>query len=90
VNTVTQVLNNSLTPQISDRLSKNFTRHLKERVIEFILMLAAFSAVLTTAAIMGILLYESYGFFEHVSITAFLTDTVWTPLFENPRYGMLP
>ncbi|HBA09545.1 MAG TPA: phosphate ABC transporter permease subunit PstC, partial [Methylotenera mobilis] len=55
MNTVTQVLNNSLTPQISDRLSKNFTRHLKERVIEFILMLAAFSAVLTTAAIMGIL-----------------------------------
>jgi len=90
VNTVTQVLNNSLTPQISDRLSKNFTRHLKERVIEFILMLAAFSAVLTTAAIMGILLYESYGFFEHVSVTAFLTDTVWTPLFENPRYGILP
>jgi len=53
-------------------------------------MLAALSAVLTTVAIVGILLYESYSFFEVVAISDFLTDTVWTPLFENPHYGILP
>ncbi|MDP2070991.1 phosphate ABC transporter permease subunit PstC [Methylotenera sp.] len=90
MNTVNQVLNNPINLQISDRLSKNFTRHFKERVIEFVLMLAALSAVFTTVAIVGILLYESYGFFEHVALKDFLTDTVWTPLFENPRYGILP
>ncbi|MDP1596990.1 MAG: phosphate ABC transporter permease subunit PstC [Methylotenera sp.] len=90
MNTVNQVLNNPINLQVSDRLSKNFTRHFKERVIEFVLMLAALSAVFTTLAIMGILLYESYGFFEHVALKDFLTDTVWTPLFENPRYGILP
>ncbi|MDP1658502.1 MAG: phosphate ABC transporter permease subunit PstC [Methylotenera sp.] len=90
VNTVNQVLNNPLNLQVSNRLSKNFTRHFKERVIEFILLLAALSAVFTTVAIVGILLYESYSFFEHVAIKDFLTDTMWTPLFENPRYGILP
>ncbi|MDP3887699.1 phosphate ABC transporter permease subunit PstC [Hydrogenophaga sp.] len=90
MNTVNQVLNNPINLQVSDRLSKNFTRHFKERVIEFVLMLAALSAVFTTLAIVGILLYESYGFFENVALKDFLTDTVWTPLFENPRYGILP
>ncbi|MDP2282032.1 MAG: phosphate ABC transporter permease subunit PstC [Methylotenera sp.] len=90
MNTVNQVLNNPINLQVSDRLSKNFTRHFKERVIEFVLMLAALSAVFTTLAIVGILLYESYSFFEHVALKDFLTDTMWTPLFENPRYGILP
>jgi phosphate transport system permease protein len=29
-------------------------------------------------------------FFEEVSLTKFLTDTVWSPLFEDPRYGIIP
>ncbi len=81
---------NPINLDISERLSKKFTRNLKERVIELILLLAALSAVFTTTAIIGILLYESYTFFEHVSIVDFLTDTVWTPLFEDPHYGILP
>lgn len=90
MNTVNPAAANPLDPQISARLAKNFNRHLKERAIEFFLMLAALSAVLITVAIVGILLYESYSFFEHVSIVDFLTDTLWTPLFENPHYGILP
>lgn len=65
-------------------------RHLRERLIESILFLAAFSAVLITLAIIAILLYESLGFFRHVSILEFLTSTVWTPLFEDAHYGVLP
>lgn len=90
MNTVNQAAKKTLNVQISARLAKNFNRNLKERAIEFILLLAALSAVLTTAAIIGILLYESYTFFAHISIFEFLTDTVWTPLFANPRYGILP
>jgi phosphate transport system permease protein len=84
------VLNNPLEHVISDRLAKNFRRHFKERVIEFILMLAALSAVATTIAIVAILLYESASFFKTVSIVDFLTDTQWTPLFEDAHYGILP
>lgn len=58
--------------------------------MEFLLFLCAASSVLITAAIVGVLIYESYGFFRAVPIVSFLTDTVWTPLFANPRYGILP
>ncbi len=62
----------------------------RERVIEGVLFVCALSAVAITAAIIGVLLYESSTFFERVSLWTFLTDTQWTPLFENPRYGILP
>ncbi|WP_334107604.1 phosphate ABC transporter permease subunit PstC [Methylobacillus sp.] len=87
---VSQVLQKPAELTISARLAKNVRRHLLERVIEFILMLAALSAVATTISIVVILLYESFTFFEHVSVWEFLTDTQWTPLFENAHYGILP
>lgn len=90
MNTATQVLNKPMEIEISDRLAKKFRRNLIERGIEFLLMLAALSAVLTTVAIVCILLYESYAFFEHVSVWDFLTDTQWTPLFADAHYGILP
>jgi phosphate transport system permease protein len=90
MNTATQVIPNSKELNISDRLAKNVRRNFKERIIEFILMLAALSAVATTLAIVAILIYESLGFFAHVSIIDFLTDTQWTPLFEDAHYGILP
>ncbi|MFM8758136.1 MAG: phosphate ABC transporter permease subunit PstC, partial [Methylophilaceae bacterium] len=58
--------------------------------IEFILMLAALSAVATTFAIVAILLTESLGFFKTVSFIDFITDTQWTPLFEDAHYGIMP
>lgn len=72
------------------RFTPNRWRALRERIIEALLFLAAFSAVAITAAIVAILVYESAAFFEHVSVWTFLTDTQWTPLFERARYGILP
>jgi phosphate transport system permease protein len=61
-----------------------------EWVIETLLFLAAASSVVITFTIVGVLIYESWAFFQHVSLWSFLTDTEWTPLFANPRYGILP
>jgi phosphate transport system permease protein len=61
-----------------------------ELLIESLLLIAALSAVAITIAIVVILLRESAAFFAHVSLFDFLTDTQWTPLFENARYGILP
>jgi phosphate transport system permease protein len=80
----------STTPNISPRLAKNIRRNVKERVIEFILMLAALSAVATTIGIVAILLNESLGFFKTVSVIDFFTDTQWTPLFEDAHFGIMP
>ncbi len=72
------------------RFSHSPMRHFKERVIEFLLFLAALSAVAITVAIVVILVTESLGFFKHVSLKEFLTGTQWTPLFEDAHYGVLP
>jgi phosphate transport system permease protein len=62
----------------------------RENLIEFFLLLAALSSIAITLGIVGILVYESAGFFRHVSLVEFLTDTMWTAGFESPRYGILP
>ena len=61
-----------------------------ELVIEKILALSGLITVLTTAAIIWVLVSESWGFFATVPITDFLFDTEWTPLFTEKRYGILP
>jgi phosphate transport system permease protein len=73
-----------------DRLKHKFSRNIKERLIEMILFLAAFVSVATTLGIVFILFYESLAFFRHVPLVDFFTDTMWTPLFSEPRYGIAP
>lgn len=63
---------------------------IRERAIEFSMFLCAFFSVAVTGGIVWVLLTESWHFFENVSLVDFLTDTQWTVLFENPRYGILP
>lgn len=77
----------SARPLIRPRIRR---RDLRERIIEVILFLCAASAVAITTAIVVVLLVESAAFFERVSIIDFLTDTMWTPLFAEARYGILP
>ncbi len=61
-----------------------------DRLIRILLFLAAASSVLITVGIVFTLFYESAVFFRQVALLEFLTDTMWTPLFANPRYGILP
>jgi len=72
------------------RFAYQARRHVAERLIQALLFVSAFSAVAVTIAIVVILVYESLGFFAHVSLWDFLTDTEWTPLFSIKRYGILP
>ena len=70
--------------------SPKVARQIREKFIETLLFLAAFSAVATTIGILYILISESTIFFSQVSLIDFFTDTRWTPLFQNPRYGIMP
>lgn len=65
-------------------------RKVRDRIIETLLLAAGLVAVFTTLAIVAILLTESAAFFEHVTLKEFLTDTMWTPLFADAHYGILP
>src|ERR671918_1191437 len=61
-----------------------------ERLIELSLFLCALFSIAITLGLVWTLLFESWHFFENVSLFDFLTDTQWTVLFENPRYGIMP
>jgi len=74
---------------VSDRLKKKHFRHVKERIVEALLFLAASMSVFTTIAIVYILVKESVVFFQTVSIVDFLTDTQWTPLFDDAHFGIM-
>ncbi|HEY8266408.1 MAG TPA: phosphate ABC transporter permease subunit PstC [Steroidobacteraceae bacterium] len=65
-------------------------RKARDRVVEAFLLLAALVAVFTTIAIVIVLITESLPFFRVVSLKDFLTDTMWIPLFAEPRYGIMP
>jgi len=62
----------------------------KEKIIESVLLLCAAVSILTTAGILWVLISESSVFFRKVSITDFLFDTQWTPLFDDKHFGILP
>lgn len=76
-------------PQLSDRLARNAIRKLGERLIETALFAAAAVSVLTTLGIVYVLVSESIVFFHQVGIVDFLTDTQWTPLFDDAHYGIM-
>lgn len=65
-------------------------RALRERAIGAILFLSGAFSVMTTIGIVVVLVWESVGFFRRVPVLDFLTGTVWTPLFEPQRFGVLP
>ena len=66
------------------------SQKIRERIIESAMFLCAVFSVAITAGIVWVLVYESWNFFRNVSMIDFLTDTQWTVLFENPRYGIMP
>jgi len=66
----------------------------KEKILyktaEGALFLSALFSVLITVGIIVVLLFETIEFFKEVPLIKFLTDTQWTPLFEDKHFGILP
>lgn len=61
-----------------------------ELAIQGLLFFAALVSVFTTIGIVVVLLVEALPFFQRVSLVQFLTDTQWTPLFAQKRFGIAP
>jgi phosphate transport system permease protein len=64
-------------------------QEIRERLIHAALFLCSFLSVLTTAGIVAVLVFETVEFFREVPLWQFLTDTEWTPLFAEKRFGIL-
>lgn len=61
-----------------------------ERLIELVLRACGVVSILTTAGIVGVLIFETIGFFRIVSFAQFFLDTQWTPLFLDKHFGIWP
>jgi phosphate transport system permease protein len=61
-----------------------------DRVMRGTLFACATLSVVVTTAIVYVLVSQSWPFFQQVPLVDFLTDTEWTPVFTNARYGILP
>ena len=61
-----------------------------EFAIEWALFTCALLSVGTTVGIIAVLAVETFAFLREVPIADFLFGTEWTPLFANPRFGVLP
>jgi phosphate transport system permease protein len=65
-------------------------RNTVEYLIERSLFLAAAGSILITLGIITVLVFETVEFLREVPITDFLFGTVWTPLFFDKHFGVLP
>ena len=66
------------------------SRALSERVARRSFQLCAALAVAAALVVVGTLARETALFFADVSPLRFLADGAWTPLAEEPRFGILP
>lgn len=70
-------------------LHKRRWRGIREKGVQFVLFLCASLSILTTAGIIAVLIFETAEFFRVVPLSRFLTDTQWTPLFQDKHFGIL-
>ena len=60
-----------------------------EEGVKAALFTCALISVLTTIGIVSVLIFETFEFFKVVSLWRFLTETEWTPLFGNQKFGIM-
>lgn len=75
-------------PERGSLVGRASGRH--ERLIELALLGCALVSVLTTAGIISVLAFETISFFGEVSLSEFLLDNQWTPLFADKHFGIRP
>ncbi len=61
-----------------------------ENSLQLVFFSCAVISTVTTAAVVGVLAFETYGFLQQVPLTDFLFGTEWTPLLHPKSYGLLP
>ncbi|WP_439645997.1 phosphate ABC transporter permease subunit PstC [Mesobacillus boroniphilus] len=61
-----------------------------EKLMPILLLLTAIVSVLTTLGIVFTLIFETFMFFDRVSIVEFLTAKSWYPFSQEGSYGIMP
>ncbi|MBT9165098.1 MAG: Phosphate transport system permease protein PstC [candidate division WS2 bacterium] len=61
-----------------------------EKIINFLIIICGYSAIVFSVAIFVYILKESLPFFKHYSWLQFITGFNWYPVSEPPVFGLLP
>jgi phosphate transport system permease protein len=82
----------SVIPTASELQKNDFVarRRLIVKATTAILFLCAALSIFVTTAIVVILVRDSWAFFAEIPLTDFLFGTMWTPVFADPKFGVLP
>lgn len=81
----------SVQEMINEKKSKRSAAGLTEKIMPILLFLAAAVSVLTTIGIVLTLIFETFIFFDAVSIKEFFTAKEWYPFSEKEgSFGILP
>jgi phosphate transport system permease protein len=81
----------SVQKMIQEKKKKNSAAGILEKIMPFILFLTAAVSVLTTIGIVLTLIFETFLFFDKVSLVEFFTAKKWYPFSEtNGTFGILP
>jgi phosphate transport system permease protein len=65
-------------------------RDLTERIVGWVLFACAAASTLVTVGIVVVLASETVAFFSEVSLLEFVTETRWTPNFQEQHFGIAP
>lgn len=79
------ITNKKLT--VSKRIKK---MKLADSIAKNVFLFCAVISIFTTVGIIVSLIIDSSGFFARVSLKEFLAGREWTPLFSDPKFGVLP
>jgi phosphate transport system permease protein len=71
-----------------ESLRKRRFKYADETVIRGLLTLCALVSLVTTGAILFVLLEETISFFREVSFAQFFLETNWQPHFEPISFGI--
>ncbi|MFP7297625.1 phosphate ABC transporter permease subunit PstC [Neobacillus niacini] len=81
----------SVQKMIQEKKKKKSAAGIIEKIMPYVLFLAAAVSVLTTIGIVLTLIFETFMFFDAVSIKEFFTSKKWYPFSETQgSYGILP
>lgn len=61
-----------------------------DKIVPVVLLLTAIISILTTIGIVLTLIFETFTFFDQVSIVEFFTSTEWFPFASTPSFGVMP
>ncbi|WP_026699863.1 phosphate ABC transporter permease subunit PstC [Salibacterium aidingense] len=82
--------NTPIHKMIEEKASKKGMANVTETLMPKFFLVCAIISILTTIGIVFTLVFETFTFFQDVSVVEFITSPDWYPMFQDPDFGIRP